>query len=90
MGAAGNSHSAENHAENIWKPWEKTSFPNKMEKPVFPTKSHRNPTEIHGKVMVRRGRLRDSVVVLGLAFTVRLSSGEDGYGVVEDLEMALW
>jgi hypothetical protein len=52
----------------------------------IPTKSHRNPTEIHwlhGKVMVRRGRLRDSVVVLGLAFTVRLSSGEDGYGVVE-------
>ena len=41
---------------------------------VFPTEIH----GLHGKVMVR-GRLRDSVVVLGLAFTVRLSSGEDGW-----------
>lgn len=37
--------------------------------------------------MVRRGRLRDSVVVLGLAFTVRLSSGEESTGCMITAKM---
>ena len=47
MVAAGNSHSAENHAE---KPCKKASFPNKI-----PPKSHRNPWQGHGSARSTQG-----------------------------------